>query len=93
MPKPEFFASYAVHNETGAIDSAYFGFQEGEPVDFEAPDKVIRVERDEDGHVLGMELLGPCKLQTLYDIVKDEPHKDIICKFIGNVIPVCFVVD
>ncbi len=75
MGKPTFTISVSVEEESGRLLAAYFRVREGAVADTkELGEGKLFADYDAEGHLLGLELLGPCEVTVLERAAEREPE-------------------
>jgi hypothetical protein len=75
MLKTKFHLEVSYNETTGDPTASYLRVREGEiAVTKEVSDGVVFADYGEDGLLLGIELLGPCKADVLEQLARPEPE-------------------
>ncbi|MDX1968062.1 MAG: DUF2283 domain-containing protein [Planctomycetaceae bacterium] len=75
--RPSFDLSVSVDRTSGRIDAVYIQLREGKAVDVrEFAHGDAFANYDHAGHLLGIELLAPCKVNVLNKITREIPQRD-----------------
>ncbi len=75
MSNPSFKLEASFDDRTGNVVAVYLRVREGDVADtHEVKDGFAYADYDANGLLLGIELLGPCEVQVLDQLVKSEPE-------------------
>ncbi len=75
MTKQAFHLEASVDDRTGKIAAVYLRVREGPVAQTkEIKEGVVFADYDEEGLLLGIELLGPCELGVLHELAHREPE-------------------
>ena len=91
MMKVEFAMHIEVESSTGRMLAVYFQIRNGKVASVEEfQDGAAIANYSRDGYLLGVELLGPCKIQFLDKIAKHAPPgvREKAKKFFRSSVPV-----
>jgi hypothetical protein len=73
VTKPIFRVETSVDDATGRVVAVYLRVREGEVAETkEVEEGVVYADYDSQGHLLGVELLGPCEVTVLDGIAENE---------------------
>jgi uncharacterized protein YuzE len=74
MTKPRFKISVSTDEDTGKLLAVYIRIREGQVEDtLEVDEDRAFADYDAAGQLLGVELLAPCKVEALNNLVEREP--------------------
>ncbi len=82
--KFSFRISVETHDQTGKVVAVYFQVRKGKvKITKEYANGDAFADYDKRGHLLGIEILAPCRASVLDNIAKQKPEK----QFVRNTIP------
>ena len=76
MAQPEFKVFSETDKRTGALLAVYFQIRHGKAAEVrEIADGAVYANFDRKGHLLGIEMLGPCQFTVIGKLAQREPDK------------------
>ena len=92
MPKPiEFGVSVCVNQKTGDLEALYFQVRRGKVARTREIQANVLVDYDDAGHIMGIELLGPCHTTIIERYLEKKRAPLSVRRFVQNKIPAEFI--